>query len=34
LGIEFGGDFGDPFEELESLVFDVDYTEEDGLELV
>jgi hypothetical protein len=34
LGIELAGDFGDPFEDLESMVFDVDYTKEDGLELL
>ncbi len=33
LGFEVGGDFGDAFEGLESLVFDVDYGEADGLQL-
>ena len=33
LGVEVGGDFGDAFEGLESLVFDVDYAEVDDLEL-
>ena len=33
MGIEVGGDFGDAFEGLESLVFDVDYGEADCLEL-
>jgi len=33
LGVEVGGDFGDAFEGLESLVFDVDYAEMDDLEL-
>ena len=33
LGVEVGGDFGDAFEGLESLVFDVDYAEADCLEL-
>ena len=33
LGFEVGGDFGDAFEGLESLVFDVDYGEADCLEL-
>jgi hypothetical protein len=32
-GVEVGGDFGDVFEGLESLVFDVDYGEADGLQL-
>jgi hypothetical protein len=33
LGVEVGGDFGDAFEGMESLVFDVDYAEVDDLEL-
>ena len=33
LGVEVGGDFADAFEGLESLVFDVDYGEADGLQL-
>jgi len=33
LSVEVGGDFGDAFEGLESLVFDVDYAEVDDLEL-
>jgi len=32
LGVEFGGDFGDLFEDLESLVFEVEGAEPDGLE--
>ncbi len=33
LGVEVGGDFGDLFEDLESLIFDVQGAETDGLEL-
>jgi len=33
LGVEFGGDFGDLLEDLESFVFEVDGAEADGLEL-
>ena len=33
LGVEVGGDFADAFEGLESLVFDVDYADADGLQL-
>ena len=33
LGVEVGGDFGDAFKGLESLVFDIDYAEADCLEL-
>ena len=32
LGVEVGGDFGDAFKGLESLVFDIDYAEADCLE--
>ena len=33
FGVEIGGDFGDAFDGLESLVFDVDYGEADCLQL-
>lgn len=33
LGVEFGGDFGDLFEDLEVFVFEVEGAEADGLEL-
>ncbi len=33
MGVEVGGDFGDLFEDLESVVFEVDGAEADGLEL-
>ena len=33
MGVEFGGDFGDLLEDLESFVFEVDGAEADGLEL-
>ena len=33
LGVDVGGDFGDAFQGLESLVFDVDHAEADGLDL-